>query len=115
MERAIKRINIPMASNLHRQMKMAAARLGIQIKEFVVEAISKAVRETRHEKEQEDSMTPEDIAWLETGNADALKALFEIEKEIPPAELREYLASFENTGIRIKWNKKTGQFDEIRR
>lgn len=114
MERAIKRINIPLDSDLHRRMKTVAANLGVQIKDFVVDAIRRAIKDARRKATLEEPMTPEDAAWIDGGCRDLLETLADIEKDVPPKELKRYLRSFEENSIPIRWNPKTQTFEEIR-
>lgn len=113
MERAIKRINIPLDSDLHRRMKTVAANLGVQIKDFVAEAIRRAIKDARREASVEESMTSEDTAWLDNGCQDLLETLSAVEKDVPPKELKKYLKSFEENSIPIRWNPKTQSFEEF--
>lgn len=113
MERAIKRINIPLDSDLHRRMKTVAANLGVQIKDFVVDAIRRAIKDARREVSVEESMTPEDTTWLDGGCQDLLETLADLEKDVPSKELRKYLKSFEENSIPIRWNPKTQSFEEV--
>ncbi len=115
MEKAMTRINIPLDSTLHRKMKSIAANLGLKVKEFVVTAIKRAIAEARGEKKADEAWSSEDEAWLEVGREDALKALAEVEKDIPPKELKKYLQAFDGLGTPIKWNPKTKSFDEVKR
>jgi len=112
MEKAMTRINIPLESNLHRKMKSIAANLGLKVKEFVISAIKKAISETKREKVFDETWSSKDEEWLEIGREDALKALAEAEKDIPPKELKKYLQAFNGLGTPIKWNPKTKSFDE---
>jgi len=114
MEKAMIRINIPLETNLHRKMKSIAANLGLKVKEFVIDAIKKAISEARREHSVEDIGWSEDEQWLSVGREDALKALAEAEKDVPPQELKEYLHAFEGLGTPIKWNPKTRSFDEVK-
>jgi len=113
MERAIKRINIPLDSDLHRRMKTVAANLGVQIKDFVVQAIRRAIKEARREAAAEEPMTPEDAAWIDGSCRDLLETLADIEKDVPPKELKKYLKSFEENSIPIRWNPRTQSFEEV--
>lgn len=116
MERAvkrIKRINIPLDSDLHRRMKTVAANLGVQIKDFVVDAIRRAIKEARREATVEEPMAPKDAAWIDGGCQDLLETLADIEKDIPPKELKKYLKSFEENSIPIRWNPRTQTFEEV--
>ncbi len=113
MERAIKRINIPLDSDLHRRMKTVAANLGVQIKDFVVQAIRRAIKEARREATAEEPMTPEDTEWIDSGCHDLLETLADIEKDVPPKDLKKYLKSFEENSIPIRWNPRTQAFEEV--
>lgn len=118
MERTIKRINIPLDPELHRRMKTAAANLGIQIKDFVVAAISRAVRDARRETasdESDEAMTSEDAIWLEDGAEDLRETLADIEKDVSPGELKKYLSAFEGASTPIRWNPRTKSFDKVRK
>ena len=114
MEKNMTRINIPLESDLHRKMKSIAANLGLKVKEFVITAIKKAITEARREKKADDVWSSEDAKWLEVGREDALKALAEAEKNIPPRELKKYLQAFEGLGTPRKWNPKTKSFEEVK-
>lgn len=59
-------------------------------------------------------MTSEDKAWLEAGYKDVMSTLAEIEKEIPPPELAEYLASFERGSTPIRWNPRKREFEIVK-
>lgn len=113
MERAIKRINIPLDSDLHRRMKTVAANLGVQIKDFVVDAIRRAIKEARRESAAEEPMTLEDSAWIDGGCRDLLDTLADLEKDVPPRELKKYLKSFEENSVPIRWNPKKQTFEEV--
>jgi NACalpha-BTF3-like transcription factor len=115
MEKAMTRINIPLESNLHRKMKSVAANLGLKVKEFVIDAIKRAIFEAKREKNSDEIGLSEDEQWLSAGREDALKALAEAEKDIPPKELKKYLQAFDGLGTPIEWNPKTGSFDEVKR
>lgn len=114
MEKAMTRINIPLESNLHRKMKSIAADLGLKVKEFVIGAIKKAISEAKSENVSEEAWSAKDEEWLEIGREDALKALGEAEKDIPPKEVKKYLQAFDGLGTPIKWNPKTKSFDEVK-
>lgn len=114
MEKTVTRINIPLESNLHRKMKSIAANLGLNVKEFVISAIRKAISEAKKEKMVDGTWESEDEEWVQIGREDALKALAEAEKDIPPKELKKYLQAFDGLGTPIKWNPKTKSFDEVK-
>lgn len=59
-------------------------------------------------------MTREAKAWQDASCTDALAALADIEKDIPPAELAEYLASFERVSVPIRWNHRKGAFEVVK-
>jgi len=114
MEKTMTRINIPLESSLHRKMKSTAANLGLKVKEFVISAIKKAISEAKREKLADETWSSKDEEWLEIGREDALKALAETEKDIPPKELKNYLQAFDGLGTPIKWNPKTKSFVEVK-
>ncbi|MFZ2961403.1 MAG: hypothetical protein WA705_31385 [Candidatus Ozemobacteraceae bacterium] len=113
MERAMKHINIPLDSDLHRRMKTVAANLGVQIKDFVVDAIRQAVKSARQGRAAEEPMTHEDATWIDSGCRDLLETLTDIEKDVPPNDLKKYLKSFEKNSVPICWNPRTKSFEEV--
>lgn len=62
---------------------------------------------------QDQRPVAEDRAWLRTGAAEAARALHGVESEIPPGELRAFLAEIAARVRPVRWNPELGELEEV--
>lgn len=134
------RVNVNTVRRYIRSGRLPAIRLGkgyrIRSEDFEAFLRSLMTNGNREvEDEDEEPLSPEDLAalqrgmedikagryvtleeldaWREAGAESAARRLEEVEAEIPPEELREYLAEIARRAKPVRWNATRCEFEEV--